>query len=94
MGMITIEVWDATGSRRQTVEVPDDRPVNRILVVLVERLNLPVRGADGQLISYKFHHQASRRQLLDDQTLSHAGVCVGDVLQLQPEITAGRIADP
>lgn len=37
MGMITVQVWDATGSKRQDVELPDDAPVNRVLVVLIEQ---------------------------------------------------------
>lgn len=89
MGMITVEVWDATGSRRQPVELPDDAPVNRILVVLIDKMKLPRNSPDGQLMSYKFHHKGSGRQLLDAQTLSEAGVVAGDVLRLQPEITAG-----
>jgi uncharacterized ubiquitin-like protein YukD len=88
---ITIQVWDATGSRRQDVEVPADAPVNRLLVVLVEKMGLPRNSPDGQLMSYKFHHRASGRQLLDHQTLRDAGVAEGDVLRLQPEITAGAL---
>ena len=90
MGMITIEVWDATGNKRQAVELPDDAPVNRIIAVLVDRLSLPDRSPDGQMMSYKFHHRASGRQLLDTETLSQAGVSDGDVMRLQAEITAGR----
>jgi uncharacterized ubiquitin-like protein YukD len=90
MDMITVEVWDATGSRKEMVEVPDDAPVNRILVVLVEKMGLPRQSPDGQLMSYKFHHKASGKQLLDNQTLSEAQVRDGDVLRLQPEITAGN----
>lgn len=89
MGMISIEVWDATGSRRQAVEVPDDAPVNKILVVLIERMGLPQSSPDGQLMSYKFHHKRTGRQLLDTQTLAQAEVIAHDVLRLQPEITAG-----
>lgn len=89
MGMITVQVWDATGSKRQDVELPDDAPVNRVLVVLIEKMRLPRQSPDGQLMSYKFHHKASGRQLLDGQTLRDAGVQEGDVLRLQPEITAG-----
>ena len=89
MGMIEVEVWDATGSRKQTVELPDDAAVNRILVVLAEKLNLPKNSPDGQLMSYKFHHKETGRQLLDKQTLKEAGVKSGDVLRIQPEITAG-----
>ena len=89
MGNITIEVWDATGSKRVRVEVPSEAPVNRLMAVIVERLSLPRNSPDGQLLSYKFHHRASGRQLLDDETLDGAGVKAGDILRLQPEITAG-----
>ncbi len=89
MGMITVQVWDATGSKRQDVELPDDAPVNRVLVVLIEKMKLPRQSPDGQLMSYKFHHKATGRQLLDNQSLGDAGVQDGDVLRLQPEITAG-----
>jgi len=89
MGNIVVQVWDATGSKRQEVEVPEDAPVNRVLVVLVEKMRLPRNSPDGQLMSYKFHHKATGRQLLDHQSLKEAGVQAGDVLRLQPEITAG-----
>ncbi len=92
MGMMTVEVWDATGAKRREVEVPDDAPVNRILVVLVEKMNLPRQSPDGQPMSYKFHHKATGMQLLDHQSLKEAKVASGDVLRLQPEITAGAIA--
>lgn len=86
---MTIEVWDATGNKRQVVEVPRNAPVNRVISVLIDRMNLPRNSPDGQLMSYKFHHRASGRQLLDSETLGGAGVQSGDILRLQPEITAG-----
>jgi uncharacterized ubiquitin-like protein YukD len=89
MGLVTVQVWDATGNKRQEVQMPDDAPMNRILAVLLEKMNFPQHAPDGQLLSYKFHHRASGKQLLDDQTLSDVGVKDGDVLRLQPEITAG-----
>src|SRR6185503_14708911 len=66
-----------------------DAPVNRILVVLVEKMSLPKNSPDGQMMSYKFHHKATGMQLLDTQTLKDAGVRDGHVLRIQPEITAG-----
>jgi hypothetical protein len=86
---INVEVWDATGNKKVTASLPKASPVNRILVLLVDRMNLPRHSPDGQLMSYKFHHKASGRQLLDDETLGDAGVREGDVLRIQPEITAG-----
>lgn len=89
MSFITIEVWDTTGSKRQPVEVPADAPVNRLVAVLVDRMNLPRQSPDGQPMSYKLHHRASGRQLLESETLTAASVRDGDVLRIQPEITAG-----
>jgi hypothetical protein len=86
---INVEVWDATGNKKVTASLPRKSPVNRILVLLVDRMNLPRHSPDGQLMSYKFHHKASGRQLLDEETLEAAGVNEGDVLRIQPEITAG-----
>lgn len=89
MGMVKVRISDVSGSRVNEVEAPDDAPVNRILVVLVERMSLPLNSPDGQLMSYKLHHRRTGRQLLDNQTFAQAGVQAGDELRLQPEITAG-----
>ena len=93
MGEIKIEVWDATGNKRQLVEVPADAEVNRLIAVLVERLNLPRHSPDGQMMSYKLHHKSSGRQLADTETLAAASVQDGDILRLQPEITAGGLSE-
>jgi len=89
MAMVKVRISDISGSRVNEVEAPDDAPVNRILVVLVERMNLPLNSPDGQLMSYKLHHRRTGQQLLDNQTFAQAGVAAGDELRLQPEITAG-----
>lgn len=90
MAMIKVRISDISGSRVNEVEAPDDIPVNRILVVLVERMNLPLNSPDGQLMSYKLHHRRTGKQMLDNQTLAQANVVNDDELRLQPEITAGR----
>jgi hypothetical protein len=89
MGNLNVEVWDATGNKRVNAEVPDDVTVDRILMVLADKLHLPRHSPDGQLMSYKFHHRRLGVQLLDQQTLGEQGVGEGDVLRIQPEITAG-----
>ena len=89
MGMLRIKVLDISGSRASEVEAPDDVAINRLLVVLIERMNLPLNSPDGQLMSYKLHHRRTGSQLLDHQTLGQSGVLNGDELRLQPEITAG-----
>jgi len=89
MPMISMRVWDVTSSRSREVEAPDDVPIARLLVLLVERMNLPLSSPDGQIMSYKLHHKQSGQQLLDGHSLAEAGVRQGDDLRLQPEITAG-----
>ena len=89
MAMISISIWDITSSRSQSAELPDDVEAARLLVLLVERMNLPLNSPDGQIMSYKLHHKQSGKQLLDNQTLADAGVLGGHDLRLQPEITAG-----
>lgn len=89
MALVQMRVWDITGSRSREVEAPDDVAVARLLVLMVERMNLPLNSPDGQIMSYKLHHKRSGRQLLENQTLAEADVRPGDELRLQPEITAG-----
>lgn len=87
---INVEIWDATGNKKIVANLPSNAPVNRIIVLLVEKMNLPRNSPDGQLMSYKFHHKSSGRQLLDEETFNSAGVKEGDVIRIQPEITAGN----
>lgn len=89
MATVTIRVVDVSRSRGRTVEAPDDVALGRLVVLLVERLSLPLNSPDGQIMSYKLHHQRTGQQLLDHYTLTQAGVVAGDELRLQPEITAG-----
>lgn len=89
MPPINVTVYDSTENKRVPVELPDDAPANKLISVLIEKLKLPKSGPDGAPLSYKFHHKNSGRQLQDQQSLSGAGVKDGDILRLQPEITAG-----
>ncbi|MGE5403383.1 MAG: EsaB/YukD family protein [Candidatus Saccharibacteria bacterium] len=89
MAKITVTIVDVTGNKEQQAALPDDAPVRRIITKLIQLMNLPAIGPDGQPISYKFIHKASGRQLMDEQTLADASVRDGDLLRLQPEITAG-----
>ena len=89
MAYISVTVFDSTENKRVPAELPDDAPCNKIVSVLVQKLQLPTNGPDGAPLSYKFHHKNSGRQIQDNQTLADAQVREGDILRLQPEITAG-----
>jgi hypothetical protein len=84
-----LTVVDATGNKSEEVRVPGNVAAGRILVKLVEKLNLPDRGPDLQPLTYKFHHKQSGRQINDNETFEQTGVRDGDVLRLVAEITAG-----
>lgn len=84
-----ITVVDATGNKTEEATVPGNAASGRIVAKLVELMELPNLGPDGQPLSYKFHHKQSGRQINDNETLEQAGVSDGDVLRLVAEITAG-----
>ena len=89
MPYINVTVYDSTENKRVPAELPDDAPCSKIVTVLLQKLQLPTNGPDGAPLSYKFHHKNSGQQVQDAQTLAEAGVRDGDILRLQPEITAG-----
>lgn len=89
MGKINVVIVDTTGNKERKVGLPDDIKIGIIVVKLVEKIKLPSIGPDGNPISYKFIHKVSGRQLLETKTLTDANIKDGDVLRLQPEITAG-----
>jgi uncharacterized ubiquitin-like protein YukD len=89
MSVLNLTITDVTGSKEQSAAVPGDAPVIRVIAKLIELMQLPLTGPDGQPLSYRFHHRGSGRQLRDDDTLAQAGVTDGDTLRLVAEITAG-----
>ena len=89
MPQVNVVIVDATGNKEQKVGLPDDVKIGIVMVKLIEKMKLPAVGPDGSPISYKFIHKVSGRQLLEAQTLAEAGIKDGEVLRLQPEITAG-----
>ena len=69
MPYINVTVYDSTENKRVPAELPDDAPCNKIVAVLIQKLQLPTNGPDGAPLSYKFHHKNSGRQVQDSQTL-------------------------
>jgi hypothetical protein len=84
-----VTVVDAAGNKTEEASVPGDAASGRVVAKLVELMQLPAVGPDGQPLSYKFHHKNSGRQVDDNESLDAAGVKDGDVLRLVAEITAG-----
>ncbi len=93
MPKVNVTIIDVTGNKEQEAALPNDAPVRRIIAKLIQMMSMPAVGPDGQPMSYKFVHKSSGRQITDEQTLADANVKDGDVLRLQPEITAGSRVD-
>ncbi len=95
MADMDIVVKDVTGNKQETVQLPDNVPVNRIIVLLVDRLKYPRFDATGgQTLIYKLRHLATNTQLQDQRTLKEAGVKPDDVLQLLIDVIAGKNLKP
>jgi uncharacterized ubiquitin-like protein YukD len=86
---VKVKIIDQNGTKEQEADLPTNAEVGRIITRLVQLMNLPTAGPDGGPMSYKFVHKSSGRQLVDNETLADADVKDGDVLRLNPEITAG-----
>jgi hypothetical protein len=80
-------VLPSGGSR--TAEVPNDVPVKELIPELTTSLQLPTTGPDGRPMSYRIDSKALGRELQEEETLSAAGVPVGDRLILTADVTAG-----
>lgn len=77
-----LTVIDEAGGRSEQVSLPDTIPVGRIVGRLVELLQLPLVGPDGQPLVYGFRHESSSRPIGEEETLAHAAVQANDVLRL------------
>jgi hypothetical protein len=62
--------------------VPDTVAAGRIAARLMQLLELPETGADGQPLSYGFRHESTGRQIGEQETLAQAGVNEHDTLRL------------
>lgn len=86
---VTVTIVDAVGNKSQEVSLPADAPANLVIAKLIQVMNMPAIGPDGNPISYKLQHKGTGRQIFDEMTFAEAEVQDGDVLRLQPELTAG-----
>jgi hypothetical protein len=81
---------DQSGAKSVDAIIADTVTVKRILPSIVNKMNLPVMGPDGQPVSYSLDHREGGRRLREDQTLAEARVGDGDHLIVYPEIVAGH----
>ena len=88
MDSITVSVWDVAGAELATAALPTDVPIQRLALLLTDRLQLPTCDGAGQPLRYVLNHQNRPRQLPPDLTLAAAGVVAGDTLRLIPELPA------
>ena len=91
MPTIQVGVINPTETEKFVMQVPDDVPVRDLQEAMVEQMNLPTRGNNGERLRYHLNVQRGETldRLQDRETLDEAGVDAGDVLRLTVEMVAG-----
>lgn len=79
-----------TSGVEYNIELPGDLQVRDLLDKLLEELDLPITGPDGQGISYRLQ-TTDGTVLNEDETLEQAGVESGAEINLTSQIEAGCI---
>ena len=89
MRIVSIEIEDVTGAKRQRADIPDDVPLKRVISALVTKMKLPTVSPNGSPLNYQLHHKSSGRSLSESDTLAIAGIREGAVLKIHPVVVAG-----
>jgi proteasome lid subunit RPN8/RPN11 len=84
---VTVMVEDHTGNKQRRARIAADAPVQDLLPALITALELPMTDPAGRPVTY--HVAVNGQQLLDEHTLTGAGVLDGAALTIVPEMTAG-----
>lgn len=87
----TVTIVLPSGGAR-TAELPADLPARELIAELVSMLELPTVGPDGRPMSYRLDSKALGRELMEEESLTDAGVPVDDRLMLTADITAGGVS--
>jgi hypothetical protein len=89
---ITVGVINPAETEKVTMRVPNDAPVADIRDAIVDAMDLPSRGQDGQRIRYRLairNEDGRLEQLNEKETLEEAEVGDGAILQITVEMVAG-----
>ncbi len=89
MRIVSIEIEDVTGAKRQRADIPDDVPLKRVISALVTKMKLPTVSPNGSPLNYQLHHKSSGRSLSESDTLASAGIREGAILKIHPVVVAG-----
>jgi hypothetical protein len=92
MPTIQVGVINPSETEKFVMQVPDDVPVRDLQEAMVEQMNLPIRGNNGERLRYHLNvrNQDGNLERLDEhETLDENDVEAGDVLQLNVEMVAG-----
>ncbi len=87
-----VVIVDPSGSKKTTVEVPDNVEASRLTGALVKRMGLPEIGQNGRPVSYRLTctREGEENEINPDQTFEDAGIENDDVLRLYADMQAGK----
>jgi proteasome lid subunit RPN8/RPN11 len=86
----TVQLEDHTGNTSRQAKMSETATVARLIPAIVTQMELPITDPSGRPVAY--HLSYNNRQLVDDDTLTTAGVQDGGTLTIVPEMTAGSRA--
>ncbi len=89
MAGINVTLTEAATNTPHSVELPRDIPMSRLIPALIDRLDLPITGPDGQAMSYRLQTEDGT-VLGDNDTLNSVGVQDGSNITLSAEMQAGN----
>ncbi len=80
---IQVRITDQVGGKSVIARLSANAPGSQMLQALVTKLQMPSNQG------YYLTHKETGRRLADNDTLINAGVREGDIIRLNPDITAG-----
>jgi len=89
MATINVTVYDSTEINAYLSNSRTTRPCNRLSPFWYRNYGFRPTARTAHHLVTSSNHKNSGRQVQDNQTLAEAQVKDGDILRLQPEITAG-----
>lgn len=85
---INVKLILTDGSVKEA-NLPTESPVKRIVISIVDKLNLPPRDADGRPVSYALYDKVQKIRLNPDENLKSQKVIDGTEIRIEATIIPG-----
>lgn len=90
MAQISVSLIRADTNQEFEVELPDNASIKELLPALVKELGLPLKGPDGNVVSYEISNKRTGFEYKEHDTLQSRSTKPGDVILLTSTFVAGK----